>query len=298
MRILATAAVLALAPAAAFANCAGVQPVQVNQVRIDPLDAQGPAEVLQPFTLSFNRASADDAPVMIEYQIMDEDSPVRARVGDFKGPTVDFAARDTGKNVAVFRSDAFSPLQAGRVVIPAGRQSASTEVFLRVTDLRADLAAGVYRESFTVRFRCSPDQAMADEANGAVNVAVAVPNVLSANVAGASTRGEIDFLDFAMLERSLAVNVRSTGPYRISARSLNGGEMRREGAAVLQPSDRIAYEARLDGKVLKPDSTALRMERAGLLGHRFSLDVEVESVESKRAGLYADTLLLTLTPVN
>src|SRR5690606_17874895 len=103
---------------------------------------------------------------------------------------------------------------------------------------------------------------------------------------------------FAMLERSLAVNVRSTGPYRISARSLNGGQMLREGATAPQASDRIAYEARLDGQLLQPDSTALRMERAGLLGHRFSLDVEVEPVDDKRAGLYADTLLLTLTPMN
>ena len=299
MRTLATAlAVLALTPAAAWASCAGVQPTAVPRVIVDPLAAAGPAEVLQAFTLTFNRTGMDDTPLAIEYQIVDEDSATRPRVGANQGPTVDFQSRDSRREIGVFRGSAFSSLQAGKLTVNARQPSATAQIYLRVTDLRADLAAGVYRESFTVRFRCGSDQMSADESYGVVSVQIVVPNVLSANLAGASTRGQIDFSDFAMLERSLNLSVRSTGPYRISARSLNGGEMRREGAAAPGPADRIAYETRLDGDVLPVTGSSLKMNRAGLVGRQFSLDVAVEPVGDKRAGLYADTLLVTLTPEN
>lgn len=69
-----------------------------------------------------------------------------------------------------------------------------------------------------------------------------VPNVLSANVAGTSTRGEIDFLDFCDPSRSLPVSVRSTGPYVVTlAESLNGSVMLREGARGNEAADRIPY---------------------------------------------------------
>ena len=124
--------------------------------------------------------------------------------------------------------------------------------------------------------------------------------MLSANVAGATARGEIDFLDFAVRDRSLQVSVRSTGPWRVTARSVNGGVMLRDQARLTgDPADRIRYAASFDGEPIGVDGASSQlMARAGLLGRQIPLDIQVEDTQSKRAGAYADTLLLTLSPAN
>ena len=130
-------------------------------------------------------------------------------------------------------------------------------------------------------------------------MSVAVPNVLSASVAGATAHGEIDFLDFSALTRSLQVSVRSTGPYRVTARSENGGVMVRDGSGGSLETDRIPYVATLEGGAIDArGASAVVMPRAGLVGRQFPLSVTVEGVENNRAGRYADTLYLTLEPAN
>lgn len=288
------------ASSAAWAQCATVDPVLVPQIRLDPLDAAGPGQLVQPFNLTFRRAGVDATPLSIRYQIVDEDSSVQARVGLSQGPTVEWQGGDSSRDIGAFRSEAYSLLRSSRIGMGENAAAAQTTVMLRLTDLRADLPAGIYREQFTVRYWCGDDEAsLPYEAQGLVSVSVAVPNVLSANVAGASLRGEIDFLDFSTLSRSLQVSVRSTGPYQVQARSLNGGVLQRERVGAGDDADRVRYQASLNGEALTVDSGAgLRMPRAGLLGRQMPLDVTVEDVRSKRAGVYADTLLLTLSPMN
>ena len=50
---------------AAFAQCATVDPVVVPQIRVDPLDAAGPAELVQPLILTFRRTGLDVAPLTV-----------------------------------------------------------------------------------------------------------------------------------------------------------------------------------------------------------------------------------------
>lgn len=288
-------------PTLVSAQCATVDPVVVPQVRVDPLDAAGPGELVQPFVLTFRRTGVDAAPVMIRYQIVDEDSSVLSRVGLSQGPTVEWQGEDSVRDIGAFRSEAYSLLRSGRAVLGEDENSSVQSVRLRVTNLREDLSAGVYREQFTVRYWCGDsDATLPYESQAAVAVSVAVPNVLSANIAGASVHGQIDFMDFALLSRSLQVSVRSTGPYQVTARSLNGGVLQRELAGRAgDDADRIRYSARFDGVTLDADGSASRgMPRAGLLGRQIGLDVEVEGVGAKRAGVYEDTLLLTLAPAN
>lgn len=285
----------------AFAQCAAVDPVVVPQIRVDPLDAAGPAELVQPLILTFRRTDMDVAPLTIRYQIVDEDSNLRSRVGVTRGPLVEWQGQESSRDIGAFRSEAYSLLRSSRAVFGENDQATQQSVILRLTNLREDLAAGVYREQFTVRYWCGEDEGqMPYEAQGAVAVSVAVPNVLSANIAGATARGEIDFLDFAVRNRSLQVSVRSTGPYRVTARSLNGGVMLREQARLANdPADRIRYGARFDGEAIETDGASSQtMERAGLAGRQIPLDIQVEDTDSKRAGAYADTLLLTLSPAN
>src|SRR3546814_11064081 len=103
--------------------------------------------------------------------------------------------------------------------------------YLFLTNLREDLPAGVYREQFTLRYWCDATElSMPYESPGIVTVTVQVPNVLSANIAGASSPGEIDFLDFAARSRSLADSVGSTGRHAVTGRRLNGSAMVRAGS--------------------------------------------------------------------
>lgn len=293
-------AISVLAAPAAWAQCATIDPVIVPQVRLDPMDASGTGELAQPFTLTFRRATVDTQPIQIRYQILDEDSAVRSRVGLSEGPVVAWQASDSSRDIGGMRNQAYALMNSDLVVIGQDDVAAQRQVTLRLTDLRADLRAGVYREQFTVRFWCDSEGVTAPfESMAAVTASVAVPNVLSASVAGASARGEIDFHDFASLSRTLQVSVRSTGPYRVTARSLNGGFMLREGSPGTADSDRIAYTVSLDGARMPVGGEAARiMPRAGLSGRQLSLDVAVQDVQGNRAGAYGDTLLLTLAPAN
>ncbi|MDO9337898.1 MAG: hypothetical protein EON95_08345 [Caulobacteraceae bacterium] len=290
----------ASASGTAFAQCATVDPVIVPQVRVDPLDAGGPAELVQPFVLTFRRAGVDTTPIVLRYQIVDEDSSAQSRIGRSQGPTVEWQSQDSSRDIGAFRSEGYALLRSGQALLGEKDQATQRTLSLRLTNLRDDLAAGVYREQFTIRYWCgAQDNTLPYEAQGIVAVSVAVPNVLSASIAGASPRGEIDFLDFAALTRSLQINVRSTGPYQVSARSLGGGALVREGSAGSTDSaDRIAYRATLDNEPLNPGEAARPQRRAGLVGRRMTLDVAVEDIGDKRAGAYADTLLVTLAPVN
>ncbi|GAA0647634.1 hypothetical protein [Brevundimonas lenta] len=286
----------------AAAQCANVEPVIAPQVRLDPLDAAGPGELMQPLVLSFHRAGVDTSAVTIRYQIVDEDSFVVSRVGLSQGPQLVWQSSDSTRDIGAFRSEAYPLLRTGQVTLGEDDQSVQARLFMRLTDLRSDLSSGVYREQYTVRYWCGDaDQAsLPYEAQGAIAVSVAVPNVLSANIAGASTRGEIDFMDFAVRERELQVSVRSTGPYRVTARSQNGGVMLRDnlrGAG--DQADRINYDVTFDNAALSLDGAGGQpMPRAGLLGRQFSLGVTVGDVAANRAGDYADTIFLTLSPVN
>lgn len=288
------------ASGAAFAQCATIDPVIVPQLRVDPLDAGGPAELVQPFVLTFRRTGVATGPVIVRYQIVDEDSSAQSRIGRSQGPTVEWQSQDSARDIGAFRSEGYALLKSGQALLGDKDQATQRTISLRLTNLRDDLAAGIYREQFTIRYWCGDqDNTLPYEAQAIVAVSVAVPNVLSASIAGASPRGEIDFLDFSALSRSLQINVRSTGPYTVSARSLGGGSLLREGAAgSADTADRIAYRAAIDNEPLTLGDSARTHRRAGLAGRRMTLDVEVEDVGGKRAGAYADTLLVTLAPVN
>lgn len=285
---------------AAWAQCATIDPVVVPEVRLDPMDAAGAAELVQPFTLTFRRAGVDLQPIQIRYQILDEDSAIRSRVGISEGPVVAWQSSDSSRDIGGLRNQAYALMNSGLIVIGQDDLATQRQVTMRLSDLRADLRSGVYREQFTVRFWCDSEGVTAPfESVAAVAASVAVPNVLSASVAGASANGEIDFFDFASLARSLQVSVRSTGPYRVTAQSLNGGFMLREGSNGADDFDRIPYEAHLDGNLIHVGrEEAVVMPRAGLTGRQLSLDIAVQDVQNNRAGPYADTLLLTLEPAN
>lgn len=303
-RLLAMASlgVLAMACATgAAAQCVTIDPVIVPVVRVDPLDSAGPVELVQPFYLTFRRAGVGSGPLSLRYQIVDEDSASFSRVGLSRGPLVEWTTQDTPRDIGALRNEAYALLRTGIVTLSENEPAEQRPVMLRLSELRADLPAGIYREQFTVRFWCAEDEAAPFESIGTVSVSVAVPNVLSASLAGASTRGEVDFMNFEARERSIQVTVRSTGPYRVRATSENGGALLRAGAAAggSSPADRIPYAATFDGEPLDLSGSGARLApRAGLLGRSLPLDLRVQDASENRAGAYADTLRVTLEPAN
>jgi hypothetical protein len=297
--------VMAVASSLAFgtslsAQCVTVDPVIVPAVRIDPLDAAGPAQIMQPLTMTFRRVGTAADQLHVTYQIVDEDSPGPPRVGVTAGPPLEWRSDDSGRNIGAARNEAFAPLRSGEVALGPNEASRQASLRLFLTDPREDLPAGVYREQFTLRYWCGdPEATHPFEMRGIVTVAVQVPNVLSATVAGASTRGQIDFLDFATLSRALQVSVRSTGPFSVTAQSLNGSFMLREGAQGSDPADRIPYVATFGGRpLILGTASSFTNPRTGIAGQQISLNVTVNDVSTKRAGRYSDTLVLTLAPVS
>ena len=282
----------------AAAQCVTVDPAVVPDIRVDPLDATAANQVVQPVTLRFKRIGVDTAPLDITYQIVDEDSPVQMRVGMSAGPQIEWQSNDAARDIGVSRHEAYALLRSGRISFAAGESSKDADIRLFLKNLRDDLPAGIYREQYSIRYWCGePDASVPNEAPGILSVAIQVPNVLSASVAGASTRGEIDFLDFTTLSRSLSISVRSTGRYTVNARSLNGYALVREGATSNTDIDRISYDLRFGGHPLAQEAGAgFTNPRAGLQGIQIPLEVVVEDVSGKRAGSYSDTVLLTLTP--
>ncbi len=282
------------------AQCVAADPSAVPDISIDPLDATGANQIVQPLTLRFRRVGMETSPLNITYQIVDEDSSLRLRVGMDAGPEIEWRSNDAGRDIGALRRESYALLRSGTVSFAAGENSKDAGIRLFVKNLQDDLPAGVYREQYTIRYWCGdPNATVPNELSGNISVTLRVPNVLSANVAGGSRRGEIDFLDFATLSRSLSISVRSTGPYKVTARSLNGGTMVRQGASSNAQADRITYLLRFGGQAMTPDSGAgFSYPRAGLQGLQIPLDVTVEDVSGKRAGTYSDTVMLTLAPAS
>ena len=298
--ILLCAAASPFLAAPATAQCVVADPTAVPDISVDPLDATGANELVQPLTLRFRRVGVDAPPLTVTYQIVDEDSSVRMRVGMDAGPQIEWQSNAGGRDIGALRRESYALLRSGTVSLSAGENSKDAGLRLFVKNLQDDLPAGVYREQYTIRYWCGdPTATVPNELSGVVSVTVRIPNVLSANVAGGSTRGEIDFLDFSTLSRSLAISVRSTGPYKVTARSLNGGFMVRAGSSSTAESARISYDLRFGGQPMTPDGgAAFSNPRAGLQGLQIPLDVKAESVASKRAGKYSDTVFLTLAPAS
>ena len=94
MSVVAVASPLAFAAPVA-AQCVTVDPVIVPAVRVDPLDATGAAQVMQPVTITFRRAGMANGPVRVIYQIVDEDSTGAQRVGITSGPQLEWRSGDS-----------------------------------------------------------------------------------------------------------------------------------------------------------------------------------------------------------
>src|SRR5438128_857373 len=125
------------------AQCMTVDPVIVPAVRVDPLDATGAAQIMQPVTMTFRRAGPGSGPVRVTYQIVDEDSTGAQRVGVTSGPQLEWRAGDSGRNIGASRNEAYALLRSGEVALGESETSGQSSLRLFLPNLQEAYPAGV-----------------------------------------------------------------------------------------------------------------------------------------------------------
>lgn len=159
------------------------------------------------------------------------------------------------------------------------------------------VAADHYLANLDVRYEClyadGAVSASMIQPNG-LSLSALVPNLISVNLAGGGRAGIIDFAGFERSSQRAFVSVRSTGPYRVTTHSANGGVMRIAGSTAANSA--IAYSLSLDGHPIGAAAERL-FQPAGAGGVDMLLEASLrEDISQKRAGLYRDEVTVTFTP--
>lgn len=289
------AAALTAAPLAANASCAQFTANAIN-VTYDPLGAQGVSQVVQPISLYVTRSSGNGAS-LVKAQFVDWDSNTRLRIGA-RGPIYTIEDHDT---VVTNRySLALLPNQYFHYVIPPKTKGGSGAVngLQFFIDPGQDIPAGVYDETLDMRYSCQGENQFDHSVEwqpGVLHVSVNVPSKLVANLSGGSTSGTLDFGDFTDHARSAMVNVYSTGPFTVKVDSDNHGRMVLDGATHPDRDAQISYGLLFAGFPVRLGSP-MHFFRTGIGGGGFPLAALANDVHGKRAGIYRDTLTVTITP--
>lgn len=102
-------------------------------------------------------------------------------------------------------------------------------------------------------------------------------------------------LDFGELKqgswRSATLAVRANTGYTITLSSANGGGLVHSS----QPQQRIAYQLRLDGRLVALNQPITGLSASGSGRHSHDIQVEIGSMQQVLAGEYRDSLLITVS---
>jgi hypothetical protein len=91
------------------------------------------------------------------------------------------------------------------------------------------------------------------------------------------------------------VNVYSTGPFTVKIDSDNDSRMMLDGASHPGRDGQIGYGLSFDGLPVRLGNR-IHLHRTGIGGAGFPLVAFTNDVSGKRAGIYRDTLTVTITP--
>ncbi|MCS6622540.1 hypothetical protein N0B44_06440 [Roseibacterium beibuensis] len=296
-RFLSAAGLIAtLAQPGVAAACATFT-VTAPPLRYDPLSSTPAAP--QPVNVIVTRqAQVGPAVVGVRFQFVD---PMRGgpifRLGS-QGPVYDII--ENGRVVVVGATSA--TLTAANSVAVQFADAGHGDVvgapgFRLEMEPAQNVAADFYIANLDIRYECryadGGVSASMVQPNGLTLTAL-VPNLISVNLAGGGKAGVIDFGGFQRSTQRAFVSVRSTGPYRVTTQSANGGVMRIAGMTGENAS--IAYSLTLDGHAIGAASHRL-FQPAGAGGADMLLQAAlVDDISQKRAGLYRDEVTVTFTP--
>lgn len=305
---LASAFASALAIAAAMASVADAACANFTasslQVTYDPLGPNAQFALTAPFTMTATSVSAphqaDTHTLTAQFVDINPSSGGLHRVGN-GGPL--FHILSNGADVVVRSSDPVMPANVFGVTFPSSGASGALASLQLWIDANQDVPAGNYATSLDVRYICNSDNhdftASTQTQPGVLPISVSVPSSVRATLAGGSTTGSIDFGDFSELTKSVNVNVRSTGPFTVTATSDNGGvmKMKADGTGASGANTRIPYSIRLDGQSFTLGGPGQRFSRTGIGGTSIPLTVQVQGVQANRSGVYNDHIVVTITPL-
>lgn len=204
----------------------------------------------------------------------------------------------------LLENDALTP--QGRIILPAGQGKTATAI-LRF-DIPAGLiaAAGQYDDLITLRAYSigeGPSEQLGEDR--LINVSAFVPARAQVNLAGSDSKSfgamSLDALSFGDLtvgaQRNAYIQVRSTAPVLISIQSENLGIMRN--TALGANGQGVPYELRVEAAELDLAGGTAQIEREpprSLAGASYAMNVRIAETEGRVAGLYEDTLTITVEP--
>lgn len=155
------------------------------------------------------------------------------------------------------------------------------------------LTPGQFRSEIElVLMNAENSEAVLDVAS--LSLLCSVEDHIGVNIAGAGLTKTVDFGELVEGDnRRVVIEARANRSFLLEI------ESQHDGALVMEPpyqNWRIEYGVDLNGRALKLPYKAGPYERGGLSGQSFALDFRIGDVDSKRAGLYTDEIVVTIRP--
>lgn len=179
-------------------------------------------------------------------------------------------------------------------LLPAGAAGVSADLIASIPP-RQSVSPGLYQAAFELEWVSGEGGAQRAGFSLAVQVAAQADVRLAGNVGGHNGQG----VDFGRLEsgreETVFVSVRSNGAYAIELQSRNGWFLELAGASA--PDARIGYSTWFNDYLVPPQTAVSipeRYEPTGQTGQLSRLRFRIGDVRGKPAGLYQDTVSLTV----
>ena len=277
------------------ANCAKVSfsPATVSLPNWDPIN---PGAVVATFSATIRPDSGGSKSVRIIFlDSNDVSAPIRLGVN---GPIYQ-VLDNSGNNILYPKNASITTASNPTASSPAGDM---ITVPLRVnvpakTD-NVDYASGTLSETISYAVQCFTSTGKSNGIDGPFAgpvLTLTIPQLVSITTGSAAN---IDFRNFTMTTSNVSVGVKSTSRVQVSFVTANVSKMVRAGSPSPSPlNSSIPYTMMLNGQ---PLTNGLQLSRAGTsTGTTWPLVLDLGTLpQGKIAGSYADTITLTLTPVN
>lgn len=275
-------------------NCAKVSfsPATVSLPNWDPIN---PGPVVATFSATIRPDSGASKSVRIIFlDSNDVSTPLRLGVN---GPIYQ-VLDNSGNNILYPKNASISAANNPTFSSPAGDM---VTVPLRVnvpakTD-NVDYASATLSETINYAVQCFSSSGKSNGIDGPFAgpvLTLTIPQLVSITTGSAAN---VDFGNFTTTTSNVSVGVKSTSRVQVAFVTANVSKMVRAGAPSSPPlNSYIPYTMMFNGQ---PLTNALQLSRAGTTGTTWPLVLDLGTLpQGKIAGSYADTITLTLTPVN
>lgn len=282
------------------ANCLTVtgSPGTATITQWNPLDGRD-AEVS--LTATVTRESASTKTARWIFQDSDSNaSPPRIAIS---GPRYEILNASSGSRVISFPKG--TPLTAtnGLPVQFNNKNDATINISVRILgNSGEDFAGGVrYLETLAYAAQCfkanGSDNGNENGAQSGLRLDLTIPKVLSISTSSAA---EINFQNFSNDKEKAIIRLSSTGALDVRATTENGSKLKIGSSNATNAVIPYSMQFGIDGQTLAslPEGNTITATRAGVGGNDYALNLTLTGgvPSGKIAGIYKDTITLTITP--